>query len=276
MSALYTPDLITLNAARSDRRLAVAETGDDALIQRYISECSTEFAVGGLMRTPHPYIDTLAFDYYNPREIELGADLLAITTLTNGDGTALASTEYVTKPTNELPKWKVQMKIGSAYLFNYITSLEEAISIAGIWGYVPHYLRCWRQLTTLSGAVTDAVTTSITVTIGTLFEVGHYALIGSEQVKVTAIATNTLTVERGANGTTAATHSSNDAVKVFDQLPDIAGAVLAMVVYRYLHKDQIGSRVTVIDNGVVQVDDLDPRVQKTIDRHTRRPMFKAV
>ena len=52
-------------------------------------------------------------------------------------------------------------------------------------------------------------------------------------------------------------------------------AVRAITVYKYLHKDEIGGRVTVISGGVVTVQDLDRSVQETIDR-CRRSYFMAV
>lgn len=278
MSTLYTPDLITLNYTRRHRRLQDNESLDDELLKTFISESSTEFA-SALMRTPHPYVDTHFYDApYSDgqrdnfgvfRELEVNADLLAITTLMNGDTTTIAPTGYVLEDANEYPKWQIRMKWDNQFAFTFNDNPQQAISVLGVWGYVPHYLRCWKQLTTLGEAIADNLTTSVTLTSAAGIEIGHYGLIGNEQVKVLDIADKVLIVEREVNGTTAAAHDTALPFKVFDQLPDIKGAVVAMTAYKYLHKDQIGSRVSVIDNGVVQVDDLDPQVQKTIDRHSR-------
>ena len=54
--------------------------------------------------------------------------------------------------------------------------------------------------------------TSIIVDDGTVFQVGDYIKIESEIIKILSISTNTLTVARGAMGTTAAAHLDNTAI----------------------------------------------------------------
>ena len=272
---LYNPWLITLNYLRQHRSLATTETGDDTLLGSFVQEASNE--VGEAMkRVPHPTVQTRSYDYAggfmpNVRTLNLDEDLLALTTLTSA-GATISSSDYVMLPNNGYPKWRVQLKALSALSFSYSTSPEQAVSIAGIWGYVPHYPACWKTLTTLAEAL-DTSETAIDLTSGTLIEVGHYLLIDSEQMFVTAISSNTATVERGVNGTTAATHDTLTAVTAFQQAPDIAGAVRSIAAYYYLTKNQIGARVTVFDGGAVQVQELDPRIQKTIDRHKRRTIM---
>ena len=67
--------------------------------------------------------------------------------------------------------------------------------------------------TTLNGAITD-VATSITVTDGSIFPVDSdfRILIEDEIMKVTQVATNTLTVERGAESTANVAHSDTTQV----------------------------------------------------------------
>lgn len=63
-------------------------------------------------------------------------------------------------------------------------------------------------VTTLNGAINASVT-SVTVNDGSVFpsEGDFRVLVGTEAMLVTARSTNTLTVERGVDGTTAASHS---------------------------------------------------------------------
>ncbi len=75
------------------------------------------------------------------------------------------------------------------------------------------------DVTTLNGDINNAVTT-VTVTDGTSIPagVGFLIQIDNEQMNVTAKSTNTLTVMRAANGTTAGSHSNGAAVNpAFDQ-----------------------------------------------------------
>ena len=61
----------------------------------------------------------------------------------------------------------------------------------------------------LAAAITSTSATSISVDDGTDFEVNQNIKVGSEEMTITNISSNTLTVVRGVNGTTAATHSNN-------------------------------------------------------------------
>ena len=67
-------------------------------------------------------------------------------------------------------------------------------------------------LTATASAIGTTTTTSVTVSAGTEFSAGLTLLIESEQLYVTAVSGTTLTVVRGANGTTAATHGAAAAI----------------------------------------------------------------
>ena len=58
----------------------------------------------------------------------------------------------------------------------------------------------------------DDSETAVDVDDGTVFQVGDYIKVESEIMKVKSISTNTLTVDRGAMSTTAATHNNNTAI----------------------------------------------------------------
>jgi len=76
--------------------------------------------------------------------------------------------------------------------------------------------------TTLSAAITlttGAGSTSITVTSATGIVIGSTLVIGTEQLLVSGVSGTTLTVTRGANGTTAATASNGAAVT--STLPEV-------------------------------------------------------
>ena len=82
----------------------------------------------------------------------------------------------------------------------------------------------------LAAAISSTSATSISVDDGTDFEVNQNIKVDNEEMTVTNIASNTLTVVRGVNGTTAATHSDNANVFEDDsptytptQNPNIAG-----------------------------------------------------
>ena len=85
-------------------------------------------------------------DYHGGRELKLDADLLSITTLTNGDDATIAATESYKWPRNNTPYSSIILKEGSAEYWTYDSegNTEYVISVAGAWGYsttAPHDIR---------------------------------------------------------------------------------------------------------------------------------------
>jgi hypothetical protein len=64
-----------------------------------------------------------------------GLDLCQITTVTNGDGTTVAASAYVTNPRNETPWYGLRFKLNSGLYWTFDADPENAISIAGRWAY---------------------------------------------------------------------------------------------------------------------------------------------
>jgi len=274
---MYQPWLTTLDHVRQHRRLAATETDDNPLLQSFIRGISQDF-VTALQRTPMPYVMTRLFDYggeymKSARKLLLDEDLLAVTTLTNGDDSVVSSDDYVLIGANRYPKFGIRLKVNSGVTWLYDDDPEECISVAGTWGYVPHYAtNAWKDsgVNVPAGDMTASATSvELGENEGALFETGQYIRIESETIQVTAISDDTLTLSRGELGTTAAEHAEGEDIETFHQLEDIKAAVRELVAYRYKTKDQIGGRVQVFQGGVLQVQDVDPMVQETVDRHRR-------
>jgi hypothetical protein len=68
--------------------------------------------------------------------------------------------------------------------------------------------------TTLSANISAVDTATCTVADGTLFHTGHVIKINNEVLTVEGVSGNTLTIARGAGGSTAATHTSGDTVTI--------------------------------------------------------------
>jgi len=123
--------------------LKIDTTIDDALLARLITAAQrkidqftkTTFEVSAQTTR---YFD--AIRDVEDRGLMLDTDLVSITTLTNKADSAAASetwgaSEYVLLPTNSSPKYKVQLRDSSDKDFDYGDSPEEAIAIAGSWGF---------------------------------------------------------------------------------------------------------------------------------------------
>lgn len=103
----------------------------------------------------------------------------------------------------------------TTHTFNMWSSLTARHHTPQAWMVVTYEFDASVSNTTLSAAISNTIGTSITVTNAVnLGGAGTYYVIqvDDEQMLVTARSTNTLTVTRGFNGTTAATHSNGATV----------------------------------------------------------------
>lgn len=275
----YPVWLCSLDDVRQFRRAGSSQTGDDTLMQTLIEEASAEF-VAALNQIPLPYVKTLTlrsryvsrhlWRYAYELQLELPLPLLSITSVAWA-GDSLASSAYRLANDNHQPNRALALDPDTV---NSIPDdFGESVVIVGIWGYVPHYdTTAWMDSgQDIPGGNLTAAATTVTVSDSSPFEVGDYIRVNSEVMFVSANDTDNeqLTIERGALGTTAAAHTSGDDIERFVHLWDIRGAVKAAAAYKYKTKDRAGGSVTVIEGGTVVVEDLDPAVQRTIDRHRR-------
>lgn len=281
----YHPWLCTLDYVRQHRRLDDAETVDDELLKSFIIDTSAEVIESGLDRVPMPYLATLLFDEshrVNRYDLDLRADLLAVTTVVNGDTIGITS-GYALRPDSIYPKRLIELAtVDDGYW--YYPYRESRVSISGWWGYVPHYLTtAWQDSGVdlpSGGLALGATTLTLASGQGSVFEVGQYLRITTDSVAeilqvldVTAgESDDTLSLARGQLGTEPASHAVGEPLYQFHPLPDIRSAVRELVIWKYKTKDQIGDRVQVIADGVVTVQEVSPQVQRTIHRHRYQSM----
>ncbi len=75
-----------------------------------------------------PGVDTVGLTLY------LNYPLLSLTTLINGDGAVIASSDYRLYPLNETPKYEVRLLASKGHAWTYVTDPDGAISVTGTWG----------------------------------------------------------------------------------------------------------------------------------------------
>jgi hypothetical protein len=61
--------------------------------------------------------------------------IVSITSITNGDGVAVAAASYVTTPLNDTPYWGVKIKSDQSIYWTYNDARENAITVVGKWAY---------------------------------------------------------------------------------------------------------------------------------------------
>jgi hypothetical protein len=83
--------------------------------------------------------ETRLYDAAGPhitgRLLLLDADLLSLTALSNGDGTAISADDVILRPVNWPPYFGIALRQESGLAWAYSTSPEGAISVTGEWGY---------------------------------------------------------------------------------------------------------------------------------------------
>jgi len=82
--------------------------------------------------------ETRYYDRPSGRELELDDDLLTITTLSNGDGVEITSSDYNLIPRNDTPYRAIRLTETStvAWTLDSDGNSEFVIDVAGTWGYM--------------------------------------------------------------------------------------------------------------------------------------------
>lgn len=216
----------TLDAIKDE--LGETGTANDARLRRYIANASLaiEQATG---RTFLPVTATKYFDVpdCNDRLFLAYEDLLSITTLTDQTGT-VTSGNYWLYPLNMYPKHSIVLDVDSlGRAFEYDDEPNRAIAVTGQWGYSADTAATGLTL----GAAIASTTAQGVVLSGAGCEVGWTLLVDNEAMFVSNVIGNVATVERGANGTAAATHLQGAAVSRYVVLADIEQACLQMAMH---------------------------------------------
>jgi hypothetical protein len=184
------------------------------------------------------------------------SDLLSVTTLKtdeDGDGTfentfdgTVGTGDYIKygggleDSLNILPYTRLEINPYGDY-GSFASGIKRGVEIIGTWGYgdgvsaTPY---------TDSGTTTDGTlttgATAVAVHSVTPHSAGQTILIDSEQMYIESIATTVLTVVRGVNGTTKATHADNVATYIYQYPADIRQACIDLGVALYQNRARQG------------------------------------
>ncbi len=223
-------DLTKIKAA-----LVITDTTDDTLLMRAL-EAASRWIDGETFRYFYTVSETRYFTAKHGGYLIVD-DLLSISTFkTDDDGdrtyeNTWAVTDYDLEPYQGYPKTRISTTPEGDYTF---PTVRKGVEIAGVWGFgngssaTPYE----NSNTTLNEAL-DASETGVDVAAGTAIAAGQNILIESEQMYVQSISTNTLTVIRGVNGTTAATHATGKDVYKYAYPRDIRRACIRLAQRTY-------------------------------------------
>lgn len=195
-------------------------TAFDDEMWELLSACS-ELVDNYLNRNVYPLTATYTFDGSGILTL-LVPDLISVTTLKADEDQDLtyevtwAATDFQLYPLNAQPTqpwgrgYNQLLARSQGNHAEGFKAIPNGYEIVGIWGY--------RNYSEASGSlineVYDATDTTLTVDAGTDFQIGQTILIESEQLLVTGISTNDLTVVRAINGTTGASHADDTTISI--------------------------------------------------------------
>ena len=229
-----------------------------------------------------PYRATRTFDargdHINAWRLNLDADLLAIETMTNGNGTAFLSTDYVLHRANAYPKRRVLLKDSASQTFTYDDDWEDAISIDGIWGYHENYPLAWVNTneTVPGGGMTASVTTLTLTDIDARdaqynkrVETFDILRIDDEYLRVMEIntTTNVITLLRGQLGTTAATHDASTIIYKWVVHEDITRACIALATWMERTRKNFGETIQFINGTLVSTNEVPKNIMDALEHY---------
>ena len=228
--------------------LGVSSTTDDTVMRKICESASRSID----RYTNRYFYVTSATKYFNGAGRTLWTpDLLSIEALkTDADGDAtyentFATTDYLLygggleDSYNTLPKTRIELSHDSDY-GAFANGIKVGVEIDGMWGYGDGISATpYVSDTTISEDLT-AGEEAIDVTAVTNLSAGNNILIGSEQYYIYSVDTLTLTVESGVNGTTAATHSTDDVIYIYQYPADIRQACIDLSTALYENRGKAG------------------------------------
>ena len=190
-------------------------------------------------------VSDLATTVSTPGVIPLDGWIVSPTTVTAYGGTDRATSETLTEgynadfwlmPYNSAPKTILKLNEDTTKGFD---AGQQTLSILGSWGYTADTVSV-----TTSDAIGSTTATSASVTSATNLGPAQTILIDSEQLYITAISGNTLTLERGVNGSTAATHSGGASLYRYDYPELVVQACLDLSKIVFRDRD-LGAATTI-------------------------------
>ncbi len=238
----------TLTAFRDRQGLAASDTSDDARMFAKL-RAATAQVDRYTGRTFLPVIASRLFNWCSPRLLLFrGFDLLELTTILNGDGTPIDPSAIITLGGINGPLVGVELDVTKAF-FVYQATKTRALTVTGVWGWHDDYANAWKPSgdSIPAGGITANATTFTVANVSgpdgwnlsPRFQSGQLLKVESEYMHLVAVnsSTNTLTVVRGVNGSTAATHAASAPISIYMPPADIAEIALRWAGWLYKMED---------------------------------------
>lgn len=176
-------------------------------------------------------------DCEEPSRLWLDDDLLDLdaftVSLTTGQaGTAfLDETDFILAPFDRTPRRLLIAEMPSSSMV--LGHAVRGISATGMWGHTDERIPAAATM----GAIADASTPTVTPSVMGEFSPGQTLWVEDEMLYVRVVGTSTLTVTRGANGSTAAAHAGAAAIAIAAYDARVVDATLQIANRRWRRRD---------------------------------------
>jgi hypothetical protein len=233
-----------------------------------------------------------------------GYPLLAVTTLTNGNGSVIASSAYTLLPTGIYPKEDIRLTQGNywrspgtgtddacaPYPYNDPYYDVQAVQVAGLWGFNRKGTNAWKNtgLTVSTNYDNGDPQIVLSDVAGTALDVGSVLKIGDEQFRVTGDVANstedgytsaTIDVEPAYNNTTGADHVTGAVVYVYQNEYTVHFAADLTVAWMYetqLDSGNEGGTSTIEGHSMPLANDLPSRVKGALGQPPWRNFYRGL
>ncbi len=264
---------VSVDTLKSSGVLNITGTADDTRM-RTLAEALSRMVDGYCNR--HFYVLNAArkFDGHGTLDLRLpGLISIEASGLKTDDDkdrtfeTTWATTDYLLLPSNadpatasnpeSRPYTAIEVDIDAGTKGEFPEG-RQTVQIAGQWGWWRHLKRAAETANTIA----DGTTTSVTVSSRADVEAAHTLAIDSEQLYVQSYSGNTLTVARGVNGTTAASHANASVIDIYRYPQPVVEAVVIQTARLWKRKDSaFASTIGFPETGLARVGNrLDPDV----------------
>ena len=278
---MYIPSFVTLEELR-ELSLDTKKVADDNQLKRFCLEASREIEVLANGRQFAPYFAVFHFDYpYDVYRLELGfRDLLEVTELATENGELIIpATDYLLKSGSDYditPYNFIENRTDRGVVnFQWGGTLQQSQRVTGWWGHVLNWPDAMRLT---DGTVTSVSGRTVTVNgnvdaLDLLDGSPQYPILSTIRIDNELMLvvgrnsnTNTLTVERGINGTTAASHTVG--AEIYRFIPDETirrvSRILADWYYKRRSQSRDPDRPIMTNQGVVLPANLPREVTETM------------
>lgn len=284
----------TLENVRSFLSLASGETTDDEHLKDFI-RTSSRAIDNFTKRVFYPLRKTRHYSYpQDPGMLRFDEDLVEVMGLSDHNGASeVDSSVYWTSQGadwDDTPYDRIILDDSSGSLFNFTGTDQRAIYLDGIWSYREEYddygwVDSGATLTASLGSANTTASVSGSAGRNTLGQTPRFAPLQIWKIDNEFIHANTnnnassFDIQRGVNGTTAASHASGTTIYTWNPEDDIEYAARQLTAFQYMQatSPRTGQVVVPVLGGmgfeVYDSESWPPSVRALLEKYKKRRVY---